>query len=552
MIYNCFNSEGPSNGNAHLMPPRYQYERPPSSASTSMSSNSNANASAKGSKYSSLAFRQQGAEMMSRIKADMIASRRLFSEKTEKSIISQEDEQDIIQRSGAPSPDTRPQTAIPTPRKRTADEEQNEPELPSYAASVEASRISLSPEKFVFPNRGNISSQQIASNQVMSAFTFPVVIPEQQEALHDALQDDHASDRVRSPNPTFLAPPSIAFNNVRSNSDLNRFVSSSTTATNATGTTLTGGSFVKHAGPPQMVHIAPTDLPQLPERFGRMVYDNERKRWVRERATEAQSAAPNTDATFPETEAESEDPFKDFESLRDEDSRQQNITHANLEASNISGISQDFISEHMEETHMEDDMDTDTDSDGDEDGAQFSTFSFTGPAAGIVRVITGEEDDMDEEDETTDTDGEPDSQSQLEEVQYESDGDNTERGNNLANHIASLASMSIQDSPDRQPTANESHIVGFSDLGSAMQTPSAQDKRVVQPPRSALKSTSVTPAGRPGHGRSVSFSDGRKDGKMIDLESADRRNATATASFLPSARTNRIANMLDNLEEPSE
>ena len=159
---------------------------------------------------------------------------------------------------------------------------------------------------------------------------------------------------------------------------------------------------------------------------------------------------------------------------------------------------------------------------------------------------------MDEEDDTTDTDGEPEPQSQLEEVQYESDEDNTERGDNLASHIASLASMSIQDSPDRQPLANESRIVGFNNMGSAMQTPSAHDKRVAQPPRSALKSTSVIPASRPGHGRSVSFSDGRKDGKIVDPESADRRNATANASFLPSARTNRIANMLDNLEDPSK
>lgn len=471
---------------------------------------------------------------MAKIKTDIVITRRSFSEKTDKSVTSQLDDEDIERRSGAPSPDTRPQETQPSPRRRVADEKENEPELPSYAASVESPGVLFSPDKIASPAYGKISRAEISHTQNMNTFAFPIVVPQQQDVF-----DGVATDRVRSPNPTFLAPPSAVFSNARTNSDLNRFVSSSTTATNATGTTLTGGSFVKHPGPPQMVRITPTDLPGLPDRVGKMVYDSALKRWVKEKGLPPQNDNKNVDATTGEVEGESDDPFRDFESLRDEDSRNHNAT---LDASNITGFSQGYVSAHSEEMQM-DDSDSDTDEDDDE--AHFSTFSFTGPAAGVVHVITGEE-DMDEEDETTDTDGEP--------LPEQDDGGNSDyeemdSGNNLSSHIASLASMSISDSPAKQPGTNGHNIAVFTSVDLAMQTPSAQEKRVVQPPRSVLKSASVTPANKPGHRRSVSFSDGRTDGKILDTESADRRSAT---SFLPSTRTNRIADMLGKLEDESE
>lgn len=469
---------------------------------------------------------------MAKIKTDIVITRRSFSEKTDKSMRSQQDDEDDVRRLGAPSPDTRPpQETQPSLRRRLAVEKENEPELPSYAASVDPSGVLFSPDKIASPAYGKFSRAEISQTQNMNTFAFPIVVPQQQEVF-----DGAATDRVRSPNPTFLAPPSAVFSNARTNSDLNRFVSSSTTATNATGTTLTGGSFVKHPGPPQMVRITPTDLPGLPDRVGKMVYDSALKRWVKEKSLPPQSVNRNIDATTGEVEGESDDPFRDFESLRDEDSRNHNAT---LDASNVTGFSQGYVSAHSEDMQMDD---SDSDTDEDEDEAHFSTFSFTGPAAGVVHVITGEE-DMDEEDETTDTDGEP--------LPEQDDGGNSDyeeidSGNNLSSHIASLASMSISDSPMKQSDTN---IAVFTSVGLAMQTPSAQEKRVIQPPRSVLKSASVTPASKPGHRRSVSFSDGRTDGKILDAGSADCKSAT---SFLPSTRTNRIADMLGKLEDESE
>jgi len=100
----------------------------------------------------------------------------------------------------------------------------------------------------------------------------------------------------------------------RPNEDLNRFVSSSTIS----GTAGSSGSFVKHPGPAQITRIGPEDVPALPERVGRMVFDKTMMRWVKASVMELPRTSESGGGGSVEVDAESEDPFRDIESLRED------------------------------------------------------------------------------------------------------------------------------------------------------------------------------------------------------------------------------------------
>jgi hypothetical protein len=328
---------------------------------------------------------------------------------------------------------------------------------------------------------------------------------------------------------TTLASSSIVG---RPNEDLNRFVSSSTVS----GTTLTAGSsgsFVKHPGPAQITRIAPEDIPSLPERVGKMVFDKVLMRWVKAnikpapKASESSSAGHAADS---EIDAESEDPFRDIESLRDDSLMGDGAGEPVLASTDNSFI---------------DDV-------GDDEEMELTSFSFDGPTHSHIQVpnVVGEDD-------TTDSD--------------EDDDEITE----ISALSTSLSLAGPPEIPNDPNPSNDEHgpiataVVGTPGPSRATPMPT--------PIRSALKSTVAslavslvdplarnyrTPTSKPCHQRSVSFSDGKREGPIRGLgretyqDSSSDIDLTSKVpgrelSFVPSVRSKRIGEMLDGLQSTS-
>ncbi|THH11660.1 hypothetical protein EW145_g491 [Phellinidium pouzarii] len=513
-------------------------------------------------RYSSLAFRQKAEDLMAKIKSD----RRMFSERSDKSFTSQKSEDDSIdaqEQSMAPSPEKRPTSPL---ERRLVDKDNDsdpDPDPPSYAASIARSNFMTNPKKNKKRLDFDIGQNHRPSFPVRADEQGLVVMP---IAIPDILGP---ADRVRSPNPTFLAPPGTTFSSMRFsalartesiNEDLNRLVSSGSTATTATTLTAgSGASGMKHAGPAQMVRIVPTDLPALPDRVGGMIFDHTLRRWVKERENTGSTAAqpaPRTISGGTDGGSESEDPFKDIESLRDDDSsRSQPVQDATEPGANIYDFDGSGGTEDMRL------VDSDSDSEFDDaDDAQLSTFTFDNPATGIVQVMTGEEDGA-EMYELTDSELDDDDNG-LNATDVGVDELAEGFSNNFASmsiHDVNIPSHSPIDVSESMPTpAAPTNLwqgdTDKADVPTPAATPRPRERRPVRPPRSALKSASVTPIAKADRRRSVSFSDGRKDGKILELEeSEDDSDVAAVPSGLlpsaPSTRSKRIADMLEDLEE---
>ncbi|TDL23216.1 hypothetical protein BD410DRAFT_747256 [Rickenella mellea] len=521
------------------------YPRPPSSASTTTIAGSANGTDGSHSKYSSLAYRRQAADLMAQIKQDMKKSKRIFSDQTEKSFFAEVDKSYTS---------TRKRLAIDIDKENDPSLVVEEHDRRGHRKShhAEHARHKASPRK--------VLRRLSAADEVDRSIA--------NQSSGSAADSAKVADRVRSPNPTFLAPPLAQLNPSAdvdawrqqgtgnganaNNEDLNRMVSSSTTAT--TGTTLTtgsAGSFVKHAGPAQMVMIKPGDVPALPERVGRMVYDRNLMRWIKVRGGSGEGGAEEDERSMVQPNedegGDSEDPFRDIESLRDEDSatrrRYEEARQTTEDDDGSVDMEMDDSAEGVVEEGETGFEDEETEEEGD-DGA-FGTFSFDAPGTGIVHVMTGGPED----DETTDSEDDDESVHGQEEMEELS---------------AATASLSIT---PMEPHEIPSEIHGTSMPMSAIAShaPRApittpiprekQDEQSQQAPRSALKSggTSVTPARKSGHRRSVSFSDGRTDGKIrgLDVKRTSfqgQPTQTPSAPFLPSARSKRIEEMLGGLE----
>ena len=408
------------------------------------------------------------------------------------------------------------------------------------------------------------------------------------------------------PSPGLLAPPSVPAypsSSLRAgrNEDLTRFVSSST----ASGTTLTTGSaesFVKHAGPKQptqmnITQIKPSDIGQLPDRVGKMVFDRVMMRWVKATAlatagmseadapisagsglgasVAARSVAPG-DLSI-DQDNESEDPFRDIESLREDDSEQQ------TEGGSDGGGDGDEDSMAMEKSRLEEVL-----SDVDEEEAELLSFSTDGPSQDFVHEqdlppADGGEQGIDSS--YTDSDvserdtGEEETGSTVPtatlDLRLEERGTGTGAGIGIEDE--SMAEPAYADTPPRYLTAAPR---GPSAVTATPNLPSRSASGVTPVPRSALKSASITPvsalkdpnrskmktpANRIGHRRSVSFSDGKHDGPILgigrnvpspevsrigddDSPLASGSRLGESAVLIPSARSKRIADMLGDLE----
>ena len=292
---------------------------------------------------------------------------------------------------------------------------------------------------------------------------------------------------------------------------------------------------MKHPGPAQITRIAPEDLPSLPERVGKMVFDKVLMRWVKATVIPAPVAPENSSAGHradSEMDAESEDPFRDIESLRDD-----SMLSDGVEEPALASTDNSFIDEV-----------------GDAEEMELTSFSFDGPSHSHMQVPSAVN-----EDDTTDSDD---------------DDEVTE--------ISALsASLSLAGPPELSNDRNLRHdepphghaataVVGTPGPYRAMLLPT--------PIRSALKTTVAspvvslvdplasnyrTPASKPGHRRSVSFSDGKREGPIKGLGRGTCQDSSSSdidltskvpgreLSFVPSVRSKRIVEMLDGLQSTS-
>lgn len=501
---------------------------------------------------SSLAIRLQAANLMQQIKNDMKSSKRVFSGDSELSRYTHaEDERADLSVSVLEKPQQSIWSNGGHERSRRKSPKTGSPRRPSFTP-----RHHPSPRKF-----SRSVSDDRERSLVLDMSNMSIDAPWQTEArsltTHTNSTPNANIPRIRVtssttieafPQPPTQIPRSYPSSSLRSgnNEDLNRFVSSST----ASGTTITASSapsFVKHAGPVHITHITPSDIPSLPQRVGKMVYDKELMKWMRA-STRVTSDGDDIKDHMSVTDAESEDPFRDIDSLREDDSGGTNVSGVIAEA--VPMVAQE-AAEVEEEVHFKQDA---TRMEGEEEDAneqaELSSFIFDGPSVAVVHIVPSEDDTGDD---TTVSDSEE---------------DNTEGADTGSQPTPFDSEDDIcNDTPDQQ-TAVPVEVTPVA----PRRMPAAATP---MPPKSALKSASVTPvsamkgpnrdknrtpAQRLGHRRSVSFSDGKRDGPIRGLtvkphESDDDLGTsvssfepTQTSSFPPSARSKRIAEMMQDLE----
>lgn len=291
-----------------------------------------------------------------------------------------------------------------------------------------------------------------------------------------------------------LKPPPHPSIRLGANDDLTRFVSSST----ASGSTLTTGSvpsFVKHAGPAQIRTIVPSDLPALPERFGDMYYDKALMKWVKGKAAE-------TEQSNPRGNEHSEDPFGDFESLRDDSRTEQPEylsspdTHEDVNA----GLGMTMLSEVEDEEEME-------------------LSSFSVDSLRVVQAPTDAAALQEYEEETTDSESTNDdihTATQAFINDFDSELEDSPRQSNLVLNVEA-GPWGIVGTDGRSPqrfTVMTAHTATATPvIKSALKSNSATPTSAL---RNGGRSRFHTPNTNP-HRRSVSFSDGKRDGPMRGL-----------------------------------
>lgn len=332
--------------------------------------------------------------------------------------------------------------------------------------------------------------------------------------------------------------------------------------TASTQSVTSAASFVKHAGPVQMTRIGPEDIPSLPDLVGGMRFDRQLMRWVKT-APMQETDKGKDDGALPGLSEESEDPFRSFESLesgRIEEA--EDVAHTEVAAEQEeaephvdNGGQSELATEHHEAAHesrVERLAEAVTTMSLQEDETDDS-FDFEYDTGEAVEVMTGiDSHDTDIDTETTDSEDELRSKEDMAEIPSEKEDDAT------ASIPARDPVVTIPSNPVTMP---ESYS-----------TPIPAHRTGLAPPRSALKNGtgSLTPASAirtpnnlfsPAHRRSVSFSDGRKDGKIKGLgREADGEThipepdcvfpVATSAPFVASARGNRIAAILEDLAEP--
>ncbi|KAJ4496350.1 hypothetical protein C8J55DRAFT_496607 [Lentinula edodes] len=438
---------------------------------------------------SSTKFRLQAATLMAQIKNDMKGSKRIFSGESESYVTAAE--------SSAPNLPRR------SPRRSK----------PRLSPNLRRSTIRRE-EDDLAPHFSQIS---ISSCRPQDIPQLPHIRVSSESSMHDMAPSDPSSSR--------LSPL---------DNDLKRYVSSSTTSSGTTLTTSSVPSYVKHSGPAHIRTIAPSEVPPL-DRLGNMMFDKVLMKWVK-------SSAP-LDEDHSILEEISEDPFGDIESLKDDSGPTVEDSTAALE-------------EHVDLNHSELSLVEELSEIDDTEEMELTSFETDHPNSRLVHAMSNfiTNDGAETSDSENDTvahepfnpieydseceeDGQANEQSRAQEDEEE-DGD--EDG-----LIIAVPQPSMTPAISRSPATPDRPISSPSSMRSAMKTPA-----------SVLKDVSVaryrTPQRKSKHRRSVSFSDGKRDGPIRGLNKNaefDDVPGGSRIGFVPSARSRRIANMLVALED---
>jgi protein NUD1 len=273
----------------------------------------------------------------------------------------------------------------------------------------------------------------------------------------------------------------------------------------------------------QIRTIAPSDVPAIPERMGDMVFDRMMMRWVK-----STDKATNGDemASYLPSEEGSEDPFEGIESLRD-DSRVRDSEAPARDQGEVSPHELSRVDEQSELDEVE----------REQDEEEMELTSFSTDASRIVEVMTG----IDSGEEYTDSEDNPPDEPVNELIPEPASDSEDEMGlQSIERHIeAQLVPL---------PTSNQ-HLTPAKEsvVPSASATPikSALKNATPSSVRSGQKYS--TPLRSAMHRRSVSFSDGKREGPIRGVG----RNFSPTdgpVSQAPSVRSKRIADVMQALE----
>ncbi|KAF9561336.1 hypothetical protein CPC08DRAFT_635566, partial [Agrocybe pediades] len=477
--------------------------------------------------YSSSSYRQKAAALMDQIKSDVKRQKRVFSGESELSHATTHVEDSTTNsgyKPGFQDGKENNRHSISSTHRRTSSSSKTKNSTHDTSRSRasprrHAKRLSRE-EKDLERNlsRLSIQEQQPIIN-IITHISSPTTVTPTAPAPPQS-----ESNSPSDPPPSALTPnyPSIR---IPTNEDLNRFVSSST----ASGTTLTAGSapsFVKHAGPAHIRTIAPTDLPSLPDQFGDMMFDKVMMRWVKNtaKATMRRRSSLGHNKSNSLASELSDDPFGDIESLRDDTKTDQGDAE---QAEDRASSPMDLHTEEVE----------------DPEELELSNFS-TDASAHVVEFMTGVDSDQgtgpdgvaNYGDETTDSEDEHDTARQPHRQEQQVQTGTTNNGQFLTVQTV-VTTYSTPSRPANSSTVQSTPIIK-SALKSNANTPNSALKNASGSRRYETPNQKKTP-----HPRSVSFSDGKRDGPIQGI--------TASGGTVQSLRSKRIADMMNALEEDS-
>lgn len=548
---------------------------------TATASSTWTSASSKNGPYSSIAIREQAASLMNQIRSDVKSHKRLFSVESEGQAAesSQRALQAATEHLAQLAAEEEDQPVYEGDTELISDEDSTErgiPIGPNAPTSTTTWRPPRTHHRRSPADETNdhlddgLAQMSLDGHEPLTRIAAPVFTePTPQPPPPPAGPAQQSNGRVAFLSPHGGASPAYPSSSIRAgrNDDLTRFVSSST----ASGGTVASGStasFVKHQGPKHMTHISPSDIPPMPERVGKMVFDRETMKWVK---TESSGPATRPSGTMrTDGSNESEDPFKDIESLRDE-SPTRDGADANGRDTDDDDKSDD-MSLDKSRLDVQDESEPE-----DAEEAELVSFSFDGASAELpaVRVqlpstIDSETEEEDEEpgrdEQDTATTGPTVSTNHLDDSIFSNDDSQTAQ-------LPLPTEPALEDTPPHmlappggpvstpQPSARLSHAnpptpIIRSVLKSGSVTPLSAAKEVSH-------NVLHTPANKLSHRRSVSFSDGKRDGPIrglgrklytpdgtVDTDTgslSDGGLSEQGAALIPSARSKRIAEMLEGL-----
>lgn len=540
-------------------------------------------ASSRKSAYSSVQLREQAADLMAQIRNDVKSHKRLFTQDSDATPIRQGTQYDPGMDS-VDSADINPINYGDDTEGLSDREHDLTDTLDLYNASLQATQDvdTRYDDTDLARSVGNMSLDSVSLMEQFPPLPIALIVSSSSTSSHASAHQAVSPPRSGGSKPNYLSPHTGGFalahpsTSARANmnpDDLNRFVSSST----ASGATITSGtappSIVRHEARP--IKLITPDSQLIPQRVGEMVFDQYLKKWVK--ATAVEKSTRNGGVSMRTNRSnESEDPFRDIESFPEEDSP----TTPEFAETNPAPSSVDPPPNQEPNQIHEAPSDTETE---DAEEVELTSFSFDGNS-----LQTGTKPAPGHQSESAlDTDSEEEGEGTkpcARVVRVITESYSERPVDSVATRLQDAgphqSTPPSQDTPPPRPTSSSGKLstpLPPSSQTSSTLTPavrSSTQKSTSVTPVSALKDPNrnrlQTPANQLARKRSVSFSDGKRDGPIVGVgrnaPSHDDTTSTEDMSSVsdiapvelsgvpldPSARSKRIAGMLEDLEDTCE